>query len=307
MKKQAAYFILILSLLILTISQTPRGFSQAQTPEDMSQNIQIISYSSYYDNLGYFDAVGEVQNTGTTIAANVFIIGTAYASDGSVLKSSNTISNGQYLLPGQKGPFYLDFGEIRGEVSNVVLQIGNAPVTESHQYLDLKILTDSSYIGSTGAYWVTCNIRNIGNQTATNVRLIGTFYNSTGQVVAMGYSDPQNMTLAQTSSFKVGAFDINMKSPQLPSYLKITGYTLLIQNEGPFSVGNLPTITPYPAIPTSHSDNTINPLIVYVAIVAIAAILIALLVVKLKRRKPRVEVEGRVQRTKKTRSERNIK
>jgi len=37
-----------------------------------------------------------------------------------------------------------------------------------------------------GEYWVSGSVQNTGTQTATKLRLIGTFYNASGTVVAAG-------------------------------------------------------------------------------------------------------------------------
>jgi hypothetical protein len=234
------------------------------------------------------------------------------------------------LLPGQKAPFYWDFYDTTGagtwnhpDVTSLNIAVSQASTTTSYQYPDMKITGDRSSIGTNrgtsaddpnadyGAYWVTGTLQNTGSQTATNVRLIVTYYNASGAAVAVGgYLDQvMNATLApsQSTQFKIGAYDLNQTG--IISEKKITSYSLLIQVEGPILLqGNateLPSVTPYPTGGTveptisattspistdsssiSGSQNGSLPTWVYavVVIVAIAVVAAALLLVK-KRKK----------------------
>ncbi len=57
MRKSIIYFFVALTLVSLGLTLVPTVFSQ-------TENIKIVSYSYYIDNLGYLDVVGEVQNVG---------------------------------------------------------------------------------------------------------------------------------------------------------------------------------------------------------------------------------------------------
>ena len=86
-----------------------------------------------------------------------------------------------------------------------------------------------------GVYWVSGTIQNNGSQIAKNIRVIGTFYNASGSVVAVGYTDlltPVSLAPSGVASFRVGAFDMNQT--EAPSDFRISGYTLLVQVEAPF-------------------------------------------------------------------------
>jgi hypothetical protein len=91
--------------------------------------------------------------------------------------------------------------------------------------------------------------------------VVGTFYNATGTVIAMGYTDtltPASLSPSSTASFKVGAFDLNQSI--VPSNLKIDHYSLLIQVEEPVLTGTAPTLpTSTPPSTTPPSDSTPSP------------------------------------------------
>jgi hypothetical protein len=78
----------------------------------------------------------------------------------------------------------------------------------------LTITSKQSSIGSTtddkGVFWVNGNIQNTGSQTASTITVFGTFYNSTGATVAVGYgSTVASLSSSGSASFKLGAFDLN--------------------------------------------------------------------------------------------------
>jgi hypothetical protein len=82
----------------------------------------------------------------------------------------------------------------------------------NYQYPNLTITNKQSSIGSTtyvkGVFWVNGNIQNTGCQTASNIAVFGTFYNSTGATVAVGYGNAV-ASLSPSGLFKLGAFDFN--------------------------------------------------------------------------------------------------
>jgi flagellar basal body-associated protein FliL len=308
-----------LTLMSLGLALVPSVFSQTET-----QNVKIVSYSCYIDNIGILDAVGEVQNVGSNTVTRVIIAGTVYSSDGTDQADSYaTIGIEQhpviYLSPGQKAPFYMNFYQPRNspdetwysaDVSKVVLSVAQANATSSYEYPDLKITSSSGSVSSStsdnGVYWVNGVIQNTGSQTAQNITVLGTFYNSTGNVVAVGYSNTVN-TIASSgsSSFRLAAFDLNQT--RMPTSEKISSYALLIETSAPILQGTAPVTTPTstntnptsnptgslssstsPSTPvgTNNSTNPLNPTLIAI-IVAIAIVVAAVgAVVALRKQKP---------------------
>lgn len=260
MKKPVVYFIVLLTVCSLTLTLVPMAHSQIEPT-----NVKVVSYSWYIDSLGLLVVVGEVQNVGSGTVSSVILTGTASSSDGAQV-TSNTQVYVTDLIPNQKAPFYWEFydqsnqnsGWTHPDVTGVDIHILKADTTASYEYSDLKVTNDHYSIGTNrgstptdpsadyGVYWVTGQIQNTGSQTATNVRLIGTFYNSSGTVVAVGgyINEVVSAFLAPSasSSFKFGAYDLNQTG--IPSDKKITSYSLLVQVEGPILNGTAPTIAP---------------------------------------------------------------
>ena len=256
--------IVLFSLILTALPET-----QSQT-----QSIKVLSYTYYIDSIGYLVVVGEVQNQGPNTISSVIVTGVVTSSDGSQANSYTQIW-GQNLLPQQKAPFYMEFtsessstGTWNTDISDVTINVYQADPTANYQYPNLTVTNQQSYIGTNkvgqlsdyGVFWVTGSIQNTGSQTAQNVTVIGTFYNSENQVVAAGYSgqttmNPYSIEPQQSGTFKLGAFDLNQSI--VPTDKKIVTYSLLIQVQGPILQGTAPVPVATPTPPPVSSTTPV--------------------------------------------------
>ena len=318
MRKSAVYFLIALLMLSLGLTLTPNVLSQ-------TQNIKIVSYSYYIDSLGYLDVVGEVQNVGPNTVNPVYLTGSIYSSSGTAESSSYCQVWVSYLEPQQEAPFYMEFQPPSStgiwqsaDISKIDLTVSIANATSSYQYPDLKITSSSGFINTTGdnngAYMVTGIIQNTGSQTASNITVVGAFYNSTGTVVAVGYTNyltPTSLAPSGTTSFEIGAFDLNQS--QVSSAEKIKSYSLLVQTELPILQGTAPIVTPSPESSSSpspsssqspsitsspsptqkavNSNSSSNAAAIYVIVIVIAILAIAGTILVLSKRKPHETVK----------------
>ncbi len=309
MRKRTVYMFLALSLFSLALTLVPASLGQ-------TGNVEILSHTYYIDNAGYLDVVGQVQNIGSNTVDPVVLTGTIYASDGSTLGNSYCYVWVKYLVPQQVAPYYMEFqppqnsnGWVASSIGNVSLTVVQANATTSYLYPDLKVTSSSGTVGTVGdyngAYVVNGVVQNSGSQTATNLTIIATFFNSKGDVVAVGNTYSSNSYVAPslapsgTVAFQVAAWDRNQS--QVSSDQKITKYSLLLQPQGPVLQGTAPTITPNSDgsssatnTPSStngavNSNTSSNSTLIYalVAVFVIVAIVGTFLV--LRRRKPQTE------------------
>jgi hypothetical protein len=294
-RKTAVYLFVILSLLSLGLTFLPMGYSQ-------TQNVKVINYSYYFDSEGYLDVVGLVQNVGTNTVNPIILAGSVFAPNKVLASQSYCQVWVSYLTPGQEAPFYMEFqapqsssGWLPSYVGNITLTVSQANATNSYQYQDLKIISSSGSIGTTagynGAYVVNGVIENTGTQPATNVTVVGAFFNSTGSVVGVGYTDyltPTVLEPSATTTFQIAAFDLNQSI--VPASLQIHSYQLLVQTELPILPGTPPTSSPSTGTssPTSstsspssssksgaNSKNSLNDTTVYVIVIAAVILAVA--------------------------------
>jgi len=266
MNKTVTIFIVILTICSLSLTLIPGALSQ-----DQKGNVKILDYSYYTDSLGLIVVVGEVQNQGSNTVTSVIVTGSIVSRDGTEQSSSYTIigippAEVTYLNSQQKAPFYMDFYPPQNspdgtwnsiDIASVNLQVAQANATANYQYSDLTITGKQSSIGSTtddkGVFWVNGNIQNTGSQTASNITVFGTFYNSTGATVAVGYGNTvASLSPSGSASFKLGAFDLNQTG--IPASKKITDYSLLINVQAPILQGTAPVI-----VPTASPGPITNP------------------------------------------------
>ena len=214
-----------------------------------STNVEVLSYSWYISSSQNFAAViGEFQNVGQQNIEFVALTGyvdTFNEDDGAW--ASNTGYSSE-ILPQQKVPFVLyffsdesysgSFDWRSANFNNMWFEVILSDETENYQYPNLEIVDDSSKIETDGTFTVTGNIKNTGNEPTGKLWVVATFYNSSGSVVATGFSDyltPDILEAGQTASFTVNTVDAvpNLTNEMRLLAYKITDYSLLIQTEAP--------------------------------------------------------------------------
>ena len=188
--------LLILSTLTCTFNIHP-AYAAAQ--------VNILTHSGWLDSIGYYHVSGEVENVGDGTASFVKITATFYDSSDTVVATSFTYTHLSVLLPGRKSPFE-------------ILLVDTTQAAKVHHYslsvtfsaaspipIGLEILSNSSYVDAVGYMHVVGEIKNIADGDATYVKVIATFYNSTGHVVATDftYSDPSNLSPGQKAPFEI--------------------------------------------------------------------------------------------------------
>ena len=165
----------------------------------------------------------------------------------------------------------------------------------------------------------------------------GTFYNSTGTVVAVGNTYDMlggfitaSLAPSATISFSVPAFDVNQTN--VSSSEKIHSYSLLIQAGGPILQGAAPIVTPSPESSSSpsspssssspnpsssqspgitgspsstqlkgvNSNGSLNATAIYVIVIVIVILAVAGTILVLNKRKPHETVKAQKKARKKS-------
>ena len=263
------------SRIVATIVCTVFVFSLVFTPSVFVQaaytGVTVLSHSSYVSSGGHFIVVGEVQNTGNHVLGNASLDVIVSASNGSQFLRGTTMAYVNDFLPQQKAPFYLDFGKIDfntiPEAITFDFNVSSHPPTNNIEYPDLSLIVSSNGIVN-NAYVVSGSISNSGSQNANDIKVVGTYYNSAGIVVAVGFAllnDP--LTPNSSANFAISEFDA---SPKLVS--KISSYSLLVQTSTqqlnlPASVSPTPS-TSSPVLSTAWIVAVMGAIVV-VAVVAL--------------------------------------
>lgn len=258
------FSLLLTSLTVLTLPNAKADLSEAK----------ILSYSWYSapstttqaQYVNDLVVVGEVQNIGSNPLDKVIVSGGAYNATGGILGSAEGQALVSYLLPGQKAPFYLDFTPeysatptVGDEtwtpfVTNVTLNLAFVEDSNLTQFPNLVFPSGSlSGSNSSGIYTLTGTVQNSGAQATGNVWVVSTFYNDSGTVVGLNYTDFISSSLAPGNVATFTATPIDNDAIRS----SITNYTALIQSE-PLVVQATPTPTPYQQ-PTSTPSTSTQP------------------------------------------------
>jgi hypothetical protein len=262
---------------------------------------QVLSYSWYVapsstviaSGVGDLVVVGEVQNVGSNVIGNVTVEGTALSSTGQTLAATSVQAFVYHMLPGQKAPFYLDFTAQSStsqdlswvsSVSTVTVSVSSVEDTYERQYKDLTIPNPggtTSYIDNNGTYTVYGTLVNTGNQSAVKPWVVATFYNASGTVIGLNYTNYLTDSLAPGNPqrfFATPTDNTAQLSSEIASYaLQIDSLTMANSASSSTSTSS-PTTSP----PTSTAQLPTLPIVVVVVVVVVA---IAALMLLRKRQK----------------------
>jgi PKD repeat protein len=184
--------------------------------------IKILSHSSYY-NSGYFYVVGEVLNSANTNVEFVKIVATFYDEDNEMIGSSFTYIEIDVLTPNQKSPFELNNYPDNLIVDHYELSLQYRE-TSNLPYNQVEVLSHKSSV-EYGYYKVIGEVQNTGNNSIEFVKIVVTFYSSSGTVIGAGftYTDLDELSPGQKSPFELSSY------PRTASEMSIDYYSIVVQ------------------------------------------------------------------------------
>jgi len=300
LRKVIINIIVVLLLSALCLSLVPHNISCK------TQDIKVLSYSHYIDDLGILGIVGEIQNVGTSTIERAVLTAVVYDSDGSMQGSVTGYAWLSYMAPQQKSPFLLEIEKPIDkeywqltEISKVEISVKETKETKSHLYSDFKITVSSAGVSPSGndkgAYWINGFVQNVGSQTATKLAVAAVFYNSSGCVVAIGRTNylTDSISPSGTVTFKIGAFyyiQFNEHENRI-----INSYALFAEAVSPLIDGNAPTVTaPVTGTSTGTQNNgglngsnqSSNRNTIYIIIIAVVAVVVAVFLLTSRKNTP---------------------
>lgn len=214
-KKTASLFLLTTLIASLSIIFTFAGFDPslkanlvfAQTLD--SNAIQILSTSTFIDDLGNFHVIGEVNNTAfdpqtdiviTTILSNTTI--------NTIIGNHSAFSSIGTLRHGESSPFdiLVQDPQIVGKFNFIEFSTSSRPTTEKPA--NLIINGSSVFLDNVGNPHITGNIINQGQFPEQFLNLVATFYDNS----SLGIVGTQSfgLNVANLSQNQVAPFDITI-------------------------------------------------------------------------------------------------
>ena len=210
--------LLAMSILVGVLSAPIIFISPVRAVAD----VDILSHTGYLDSSGYYHVVGEVQNVGDQAVKLVKIEVTFYDSSNVVIATRFDLTMLYVLMVGRKSPFdivLLDTTQ-SAKVDNYSLSVtfsATSPIP-----IGLEILSHNSYVDESGSmHIIVGEIMNIAAEKASTVRVIATYYDGAGDVVAamLTYLDPIQSDLdpGQTAQFEFLLSDED-RTPYVDTY-----------------------------------------------------------------------------------------
>lgn len=175
-------------------------------PASARPSAVIQNDSMRIDSNGWLRIVGEVKNTGDVWLRFVKITGTLKNANGQVVDVQTTFTLMEYLPPGAKSPFDLMESDPSKASTissySLVLNFQQATSTLANS---LTIQNTGSSIDSLGILEVVGEIRNNGPQISNFTKVIATFYDNFGKVIAVAFTftSPADIPSGQAYGFKV--------------------------------------------------------------------------------------------------------
>jgi hypothetical protein len=176
--KSAMWNLRLVMLMFLVGLLTSLSSAQAAEP------VQILSSTGYLDSSGYYQIVGEVQNIGDQAVNFVQVTATYYDSHGFAIDSRFDLTILYTILPRRKTPFEISLLDTT-ESSAVNHYTLSATYMETNATpMRLEILNNVSYTDTKGNLHIIGDLKNLGNETLINAKIVATYYGASSSVVA---------------------------------------------------------------------------------------------------------------------------
>lgn len=188
-------------------------------PAKAVADVEILSHTGYIDSFGSYHVVGEVRNVGDQAAKLVSINVVFYDSNATVITDRFDLTMLDIVLPQRRSPFDISLldATLSAKVDHYGISVTSTPADSVPANLDVSM--GSSYVDKDGGMHTLGEVTNLGNETATNLKLVVTYYGE-GNVVGAtwAYLDPEEPNLG---SGLTKSFDILLgedRTPYVDSY-----------------------------------------------------------------------------------------
>jgi len=191
------------------------------SPVKATPDVEILSNTKYLDSFGYYHVVGEVQNVGDQAVNFVEIEAIFYDSNDFIVDVIFTSTMLDILLVNRKSPFDIVLLDATQSalVDHYTLSVRlslSSPIP-----VGLEILTHSSYLDEDEYMHIVGEIKNIATEKAHQVKVIATYYDVAGDVVAamLTYLDPiqSDLESGETEPFEILLSDED-RTPYVNTY-----------------------------------------------------------------------------------------
>lgn len=191
-----------------------------------SENFTVLEHNKVIDQSGFIHLFGQIRNISNETQKTVTAHANFYDKGGHNIGNASGITSLRSLNIGEVSPFEIVFLD-----KNQTNQFFNYTLNFTSEIGDNKpdnlvITSLKSRPDIFGYYYVSGRISNMGNDTATNVLAIASFFDNNSRMIGLSsaIAEPSNMTSHSISSFTV-VMDDKIQSS------KIKNFSLLIDSD----------------------------------------------------------------------------
>jgi hypothetical protein len=185
-------------------------------------NFSVLEHNKIVDQNGFIHLFGEIRNISNDTQRTVTAHAEFYDKNGGNIGNGSGIISLRSLNIGEISPFEIVFLDKNrnSQFFNYTLDFTSEIGVNKPD--DLIVTSLKSRPDIFGYYYVSGRISNMGNETATNVLAIASFFDSNGRMIGLSsaIAEPSNMTSHSTSSFTV-VMDDKLHSSKIKNYYLI--------------------------------------------------------------------------------------
>ena len=183
------------------------------------ENFKVLQINIIFDQSGYLHLFGEIRNISDKAQYDVAIYVNFFDKNGQNIGNASGIAALRSINSGQISPFELIFldkdqsKQFSKYALNFTSRIGNEKPN------GIALETSKSRPDIFGYYYVSGRILNLGNETATNVLAIASFFDNNGKIIGLSsaIAEPSNMTSQSRASFTI-VMDDKVHSSKIKNY-----------------------------------------------------------------------------------------
>lgn len=186
------------------VPQNAQGVTANTNNTANTNDVNLLSSSSYVDSIGSLHVIGEVQNTSPEAREFVEIVATLRDPSGNILDSGFTYSHLEVLRPGEKSSFDLIFSNEQQVQKTQRYDISSInSETSQEKPANLKLNFGDSYYDSINYAHIVGEVSNNGPGVSKFTEVSGTFFDPQNKIVAAEYTytDPPDLQPGQSAPF----------------------------------------------------------------------------------------------------------
>ncbi len=188
-------------------STTVSGSKTTVTSTPAHPDLQIKGVTSYLDENGYYNLVGEVLNSGDNNMENVEIIATYYDGSGKVIGTADTNTELYVIAKNVAAPFNIipDSNKIQPATYKLDVQ---GDMTNDQPFSGPTVQNTSTLIDDTGCYDITGQVKNASTKPADEVKIVATYYDAAKNVIGTSfvYAKDAEIVVGHISTFDLTSY-----------------------------------------------------------------------------------------------------